>query len=87
MRIILANHTDFSNEKTVVEHFLLDRGHFVRFIPKFHSELNPIERVWTIRKYFRKARDYEMAYREGHNAGNEVEQALKVYKSHRRIFF
>ena len=48
MRIILANHTDFSNEKTVVEHFLLDRGHFVRFIPKFHCELNPIERVWTI---------------------------------------
>ena len=43
--------------------------------------------VDTIRKYFRKARDYEMAYREGHNAGNEVEQALKVYKSHRRIFF
>ena len=102
MRIILANHTDFSNEKTVVEHFLLDRGHLVRFIPKFHCELNPIERVWgkakcytraytnftlvglrriipialdsvavdTIRKYFRKARDYEMAYREGHNAGN-----------------
>ena len=28
-----------------------------------------------------------MPYREGHNAGNEVEQALKVYKSHRRIFF
>ena len=27
-----------------------------------------------------------MAYREGHNAGNEVEQVLKVYKSHRRIF-
>ena len=35
MRIILANHTDFSNEKTVVEHFLLDRGHLVRFIPSF----------------------------------------------------
>ena len=48
MRIILANHTDFSNEKTVVEHFLLDRGHLVRFIPKFHCELNPIECVWGV---------------------------------------
>ena len=56
MRIILANHTDFSNEKTVVEHFLLDRGHLVRFIPKFHCELNPIERVWG------KAKCYTRAY-------------------------
>jgi hypothetical protein len=87
-------------------------------IPKFHCELNPIERVWgqakryscayinftlpglrrilpqaldsvsvtSIRKYFRKARDYEKAYREGHAAGKEVENAVKRYKSHRRVF-
>ena len=67
------------------------------FLPTFHPELNPIERVWgkakqytknicnytfeglkctispalesvsvdTIRKYFRKSRDYMHAYREG----------------------
>lgn len=41
----------------------------------------------TIRKYFRKVQEYERAYREGKNAGLEVEQAVKKYKSHRRVFF
>ena len=40
-----------------------------------------------IRKYFRKARDYEKAYREGLKAGREVEDAVKKYKSHRRVTF
>ena len=119
MRIILANHNDFRSEKTIIESYLTGRGHAVHFIPKFHCEMNPIERVWgqakrytrtytnftlpglrniiapaldsvtvdNIRKFFRKARDYEKAYREGHAAGKMVEQAVKKYKSHRRIFF
>ncbi len=93
MRIVLAHHEDFRKEKSLVEHFLTARGHQVFFIPKFHCELNPIERVWgqakvysrkyttftlarlcniirpaldsvsldLIRKYFRKAQDYERA--------------------------
>ena len=36
--------------------------------------------VDLIRKYFRKARDYERAYREGHKAGKAVEGAVKLYK-------
>ena len=36
-------------------------------------------------KFFRTCRDYEKAYREGHDATN-VEDAVKVYKSHRRVF-
>ncbi len=119
MRVILSNYEDFRTEKTIVERYLLDRRHLVFFIPKFHCELNPIERVWgqakvysrahtnftlpglrkiitpaldsvqldSMRKYFRKTRDYERAYREGYKAGREVEQALKVFKSHRRFFF
>ena len=119
MRTILKNHEDFKSEKTIVEHYLLNLGHKVQFIPKFHCELNPIERVWgqaktytrmytnftlerlrqilhpaldsvstdTIRKYFRKVQDYERAYREGKKAGLEVEQAIRKYKSHRRVFF
>ena len=37
---------------TVVEHFLCSRGHTVLFIPKFHCELNPIERVWGQAKVY-----------------------------------
>ena len=39
-----------------------------------------------IRKYFRKVGDYERAYIEGKKAGKEVESAVKVYKSHCRVF-
>ena len=118
MRIVLQNHEDFRTEKTIVEHYLQERGHHVYFLPKFHCELNAIERVWAqakcytraytnftlpklrqiidpaldsvgvdlIRKFVRKARDYERAYREGHKAGKDVENAVKKYKSHRRVF-
>lgn len=119
MRIVLSNHDDFRTDKTKVEHHLENRGHIVMFIPKFHCELNPIERVWgqakvytrahtnftlarlrqiigpaldsvsvdLIRKYFSRVGEYERAYLEGKKAGKEVEQAAKVFKSHRRIFF
>ena len=118
MRIVLSNHDDFKHEKTNVEHYVESRGHIALFLPKFHCELNPIERVWgqskrycraytnftlvklrqiinpgldsvtvdLIRKYFRKARDYEKAYTEGFKAGKQVEDAVKKYKSHRRVF-
>lgn len=118
MRTVLANHEDFVKEKTNVEHYVESRGHIALFLPKFHCELNPIERVWghskrycraytnftliklrqiinpalesvsvdLIRKFFRKARDYERAYIEGFKAGKEVHEAVKTYKSHRRVF-
>ncbi len=44
MKIILANHDDFKSEKTIVENYIINRGHYVHFIPKFHCEMNPIER-------------------------------------------
>ena len=38
-----------------------------------------------IQKYFRTCRDYEKAYREG-STGREVEEQVKLYKSHRRVY-
>lgn len=116
MRTILSYHHDFATEKTKIEQ---REGLKAIFLPKFHCELNPIERVWgqakkysraytnftfvrlrtiidpaldsvaidLIRKYFRRVREYERAYLEGKKAGKELEQAVKVFKSHRRIFF
>ena len=52
MRVILANHDDFRDEKTVVENFFLSKWHF---IPKFHCEMNPIERVWGQAKRYTHA--------------------------------
>ena len=43
-------------------------------------------RLDTIRKYFRKCREYMQAYRDGKSGGNDVENAVKLYKSHRRVF-
>ena len=38
-------------------------------------------------KYFRRVDEYERAYLEGKKAGKELEQAVKVFKSHRIIFY
>ena len=114
MHTVLSFHKDFSVENAIVEEYLKGRGHQVYFLPKFHCELNAIERVWAqakvychaythftisrlrqivnpaldslsmdlIRKFGRKARDYEHAHHDGHKAGKAVEDAVKLYKSH-----
>ena len=46
MKKIRSNHDDFKNEKPKVLSFLCGRGHTALFLPKFHPELNPIERVY-----------------------------------------
>lgn len=113
---VLAEQPDFQEEVTMLEDLLRKRGHMVKFTPKFHCELQPIELYWaqakrkarescnysivslrkciepaldsvslsTIRKCYRKMRDYMRAYSEGKTAGVEVESAVKLYRSHRR---
>lgn len=55
MRVILSNHTDFQEEKAKVITFLESKGYKAYFLPKFHPELNPIERVWGQAKSFSKS--------------------------------
>ena len=55
MQNILAEHDDFKNEKCRVDTFLTSCGHTCVFIPKFHCELNPIERVWAQSKRYTRA--------------------------------
>ena len=49
-----------------------------RILPQALDSLSVI----SIRKYVRKACDYERAYREGRAAGKEVGNVVKRYKSH-----
>ena len=59
MREKLQSMHDFKYEKTKVETLLLNNGYNGYFIPKFHCELNPIERVWAqSKKYSRANCDY-----------------------------
>ena len=55
MRKELASHPDFVNEKNRLEYFLHGRGHACLFIPKYHCELNPIERCWAQAKRYTRA--------------------------------
>lgn len=43
-------------EKSKIERFLVEeRGQIMCMLPKFHCELNPIERVWAQAKQYSKA--------------------------------
>ena len=55
MRKILSEMEDFKNETCRIEHFLNGKGHICLFLPKFHPELNPIERVWSQAKRYTEA--------------------------------
>ena len=51
----LAAMDDFKNEKSLIQHLLIKKGHIPAFLPKFHPEINPIERVWAQLKRYTKA--------------------------------
>ena len=55
MRAEISGHPDFKNEKTKIEHFLNGKGYSCIFLPKFHCELNPIERCWGQAKRYTRA--------------------------------
>ena len=44
MRKMLGEFDDFKNETSMIERMLIEKR---CFLPKFHPELNPIERVWA----------------------------------------
>ena len=53
--VILSQHDDFKNEKNSLETMLSGKGHTAVFLPKFHCELNGIERVWGHSKRITRA--------------------------------
>ena len=62
MRKELASHEDFQNEKTKIEHYLNRRGHCCMLLPKFHCEINPLERCWAqAKRYVRSHTNYTLS--------------------------
>ena len=55
IREILRKIPDFSDGKSRVERLLLEKKHIPYMLPKFHSELNPVERVWAQAKQYTRA--------------------------------
>ena len=45
---------DFQLQQNAIAEIVRSRGHELVFLPKFHPELNPIERVWGRMKLFRR---------------------------------
>lgn len=55
MRTILKNHADFQSEKPRIINYLESVGHTALFLPKFHPDINPTERVWAQSKRYTRA--------------------------------
>ena len=61
-RLVLRSHADFKNEKTALESLVQEKGQRAIYLPKFHCELNHIERVWGEAKRFTRSHcDYSFA--------------------------
>lgn len=50
---VLGKCADFQQEvMSILKEEILDHGHKCDFLPKFHCELNPIERIWAKSKWY-----------------------------------
>jgi len=49
-RELLEKQPDFLAQKPMIEELVIARGHLIDFIPKYHCEINAIERVWGAAK-------------------------------------
>lgn len=56
---ILKTYDDFKTSKAILTEVIECRGHMCIFLPKFHCELNPIERCWC------QAKKHTRAYANG----------------------
>lgn len=54
MVAVLASQPDFLHQKSLVQELIERAGHACLFLPKFHPELNPLERVWGAAKRYQR---------------------------------
>ena len=51
MKFVLGNCLDFKLQKPAIVEFIESQNHLCDFIPKYHPELNPLERCWGMSNY------------------------------------
>lgn len=94
MQLVLGNYDDFEFEKTAIERVWGEAKQFIHahcnytFAGLEQTVIPALQSVGfsTIHKYFRKCCEYMQAYREGNLGGKDVEQVVKLYKSHCQVF-
>ena len=52
MTFVVGNCLDFKLQKSALAEYIESRGHICDYIPKYHPELNPLERCWGMSKRF-----------------------------------
>ena len=52
LEFLLSEQADFKEQQNAIQELVLSRGHFCIFLPKFHPELNFIERYWSRAKWY-----------------------------------
>ena len=55
MRELISTHPDFRDEQPEIVKFLRRSGFGCIFLPKFHCEINPIEKCWAQAKHYTRA--------------------------------
>ncbi|UZO25046.1 uncharacterized protein OCT59_017333 [Rhizophagus irregularis] len=95
-RRVMSLEPDFLAQKGAIAEIIEKAGHKCIFYPKFHCELNFIERYWGLQRgmqektviihgrFARKAWRYMSLYQKG-IGGKLAEYAVKKYRSRRRI--
>mgnify|MGYP006919658173 CR=1 FL=1 len=52
LEFLLSEQPDFKLQQNAIQELILSRGHYCIFLPKFHPELNFIERYWSRVKWY-----------------------------------
>jgi len=52
LEFLLSEQSDFKEQQNAIQELIASRGHHCIFLPKFHPELNFIERYWSRVKWY-----------------------------------
>ena len=74
LEFLLSEQADFKEQQNAIQELVLSRGHFCIFLPKFHPELNFIERYWSRVKWY--ARQFSDGTIKGPKAQADVAMAM-----------